>query len=98
MCATCIVHLIVSDLVVPIMFVRHTNYEDLHYAVFLQHPFLKKPSSLCPSFDVKDSHPDKTAGIIVVLYISICKCLDRDRKTNDSELNGSKLSLNLICF
>jgi hypothetical protein len=48
--------------------------------------------SLCPSFNVKDSHPNKTKDKIVVLHISI-----GDEKTKDSELNGSKPPLNLIC-
>jgi hypothetical protein len=43
------------------------------------------------------SHPDRTTGKIIVLYILIFRFFIWDGKTEDFGLNTSKHSLNLIC-
>jgi hypothetical protein len=53
--------------------------------------------NLCSSLSVRDqiSHPYKTYGVIMVLYILICKFLEM--KWDNSEQNGSKHFPNLMC-
>jgi hypothetical protein len=48
--------------------------------------------SLCSSLNVRDnvSHPYRTTGKIIVLYILICTFFTADEKTEGSGLNGSK--------
>jgi hypothetical protein len=48
--------------------------------------------SLCSSLSVRDqvSHPYKTAGKIIVVYIHIFRFFDNRRKTEGSGLNGRK--------
>jgi hypothetical protein len=53
---------------------------------------LSNTRSLCSSLNVSDqvSHPYRTAGRIVVLYILIFRFLDSRREDKSSGLNGSK--------
>jgi hypothetical protein len=55
--------------------------------------------NLCSSLRVsgKISHPHKTTGKIMVLYIFVFKFLERRWQDKHCELNGKKHSLNLIC-
>jgi hypothetical protein len=48
--------------------------------------------SLCSSLNIRDqvSHPYRTTGNIIVLYIIILAILDRRREDKHSQLNGSK--------
>ena len=81
-----------------------TGHEGHHYVVFST-PFLgpnillstlfSNTLSLRPSLNVRDqdSHPYKTVGKIIVLYISILYFWMVNMKTVDSEPNGSKHSL-----
>jgi hypothetical protein len=54
--------------------------------------------SLCSSLHVRDqvSHPYKTTGSIMVLYVLNFAFLD-SRREDRKEPNGSKHSLNLVC-
>jgi hypothetical protein len=72
--------------------VKHASYEAPHYAFFSlpsspptskcspQHP-VPKIFYLCSSLSVRDpvSHPYKTMGNIIVLYILIFKCSEGKR-------------------
>jgi hypothetical protein len=55
--------------------------------------------SLCSSLSVRDqvSHQYKTTGRIMVLYILTLHSWTAGEKTKDSEPNGIKHSLNLVC-
>jgi hypothetical protein len=55
--------------------------------------------SLCSSPNVRDqvSHPYKTTGRIMVLYILTFYSWTAGGMTKDSEPNGSKHSLNIVC-
>jgi hypothetical protein len=82
---------------------RRKIYEAPHYAVKALVTssllFPKNTLSLCYILSVRDlvSHPYKTAGKIMILYVLIFELLERrgEEKTKDSELNGSKRFLNL---
>jgi hypothetical protein len=88
--------------------VNYTNYGALHYAVFSNLPPLPPllgPNTLlsilnvCSSLTMRDqvSHPHKKNCKIMVVYILIYVFLKQDGKTKDSEENGGKYFLNLIC-
>jgi hypothetical protein len=88
------------------------HYEVPHYAVFftllLLHPLGSKYSSLrtlfsntlkqCSSLKVTDqiSHPYKTTGKVIGLYILIRMFLDNRQEDENSELEGSKPFPNLL--
>jgi hypothetical protein len=63
-----------------------------------QHPDLRHRQSIS-SLNVRDkvSHPHKTTGKTVVLYIPIFTFLDSGRKEKGSGLNGGKHYPNLTC-
>jgi hypothetical protein len=66
-------------------------------SIYSPHTLFSNTFSLCYSFDARSqvSHPYKTKGIIIVLYVLIFTLLDR-REDRSSELNGSKHYSDLI--
>jgi hypothetical protein len=98
--ATYPTHFILFDL-------KCTSYKAPHYAVssllgsnILLSTLFLNTLNLCSSLSVRDqvSHPYKTTGKSIFIYIlGFLSFWRGDRKTKDSEQNGSSHSLNLIC-
>ena len=66
---------------------------------FFSAPYSQKPLSLRSSLNVctQVSHPYKTTGKIIILYIIMFKFFDSTWNTKDSALNDSKHFLTSVC-
>jgi hypothetical protein len=81
------------------------NLLHSHITSFLLHPniflstLFSNTLSLCSSLSVRDqvSHPYKTTGKIIILYILIFIFLIENWKTKDFVPNDSKHSLKSVC-
>jgi len=70
----------------------------LRHKYLPQHPIVEKPRPIS-SLRVKDkvSHPYKTTGKIIAVY-SLIFIFFHKQSAKDFESNGSKHSLNFVCF
>jgi hypothetical protein len=71
----------------------------LHRTNILVSTLFSNTLNTCSSLNVRDqvSHPHKTTGRVIVLYILIFTFLDSRREDKDSELHSSKYSPNFVC-
>ena len=111
-CATCPAHLILHDFITQtILGEQYRSLSSslcsfFHSPVLIplmpkyspQHPLLKHPQPMfLPQCERPSSHPYKTTGKIIVLYILIFRYLNSKLEDKDSGPNDRKHSLTSIC-